>query len=218
MISQKCDLSFFGASASERVEKAALMVQEGRPVILVDDEDRENEGDFIVAAERISEKSVNFMIRNGTGIVCLSMTKERLKELELPLMVQDNEDLFRTAFTVTIDAKRGISTGVSAADRAATILAAIADTATPSDLCRPGHIFPLRAKEGGVLKRPGHTEGSIDLAVIAGFKPAAVLCELMNPDGTMSRLPQIIEFAQEHELTVLSIQDIVEYRTRSESN
>jgi len=209
-------LTIFGLTPIERVEKAASLMAQGNPIILVDDENRENEGDVIVAAEFINAKTMNFMIRNCTGIVCLCLTKQRLRELNLPLMVPENEDHFRTAFTVTIDARKGVTTGVSAADRALTVLTALDDNTQASDLCRPGHIFPLQAKDGGVLKRPGHTEGSIDLARIAGLKPAAVLCELMNADGTMSRLPEIIEFAKKHELLVLSIKDIIEYRIANE--
>lgn len=217
MTTQESLLAQFGASAVERVKKAALLLGEGLPVLLVDDENRENEGDMIVAAERINAKLMNFLIRNGTGIVCLCLTKSRLRELDLPLMVENNEESFRTAFTVTIDARDGISTGVSAEDRVVTIQTAINEGACAADLVRPGHIFPLRAKDGGVLKRPGHTEGSIDLLKIAGLKPAAVLCEVMNEDGSMARMPEIITFATKHKLMVLSIEDIIEYRNLLET-
>jgi len=187
----------------------------GHPVILVDDFDRENEADLIVAAEKITAKSMALLIRECSGIVCLCLTEEKLAQLEIPLMVQDNESRFQTAFTVTIEAREGVTTGVSAQDRVTTIKAAIADNAQPSDLVRPGHVFPLRAAPGGVLTRTGHTEGSVELAQLAGLKPAAVLCEITNPDGTMAKGDDIDQFARTHDMVVLSIAELVEYRQRS---
>ncbi len=202
----------FGQGPLGRVARAIGAMREGKPLILVDDESRENEGDLILAAEKVTPENMNFMIRNGSGIVCLCITEKRRQDLALPMMVSDNNNQFGTAFTVSIEAKTGVSTGVSAADRVRTILVATDDSSQPADLARPGHVFPLRAQDGGVLERPGHTEGSVDLARIAGFKSAAVLCELMNPDGTMSRLAEIVEFAKKHCLCVLSIPDIIAYR------
>jgi 3,4-dihydroxy 2-butanone 4-phosphate synthase len=186
----------------------------GRPVILVDDFDRENEADLIAAADSISVPTMALFIREGSGIVCLCLPEEALDRLELPQMVASNESCFQTAFTVTIDAREGISTGVSAQDRVATIRAAVEDGAQPGDLVRPGHVFPLRAAAGGILTRQGHTEGSVDLARMAGKKPAAVLCEITNPDGTMAKGDDVDQFARKHDLVVLSIAELVDYRRR----
>jgi 3,4-dihydroxy 2-butanone 4-phosphate synthase len=186
----------------------------GRPVILVDDFARENEADLIAAAESISVPTMALFIREGSGIVCLCLPEEALDRLELPQMVASNESCFQTAFTVTIDAREGISTGVSAQDRVATIRAAVEDGAQPGDLVRPGHVFPLRAAAGGILTRQGHTEGSVDLARMAGMKPAAVLCEITNPDGTMAKGDDVDQFARRHDLVVLSIAELVDYRRR----
>ena len=173
------------------VEQAIKAVHEGRLIIIVDDEDRENEGDLMVAAEKVTPDIINFMAKHGRGLICLPLTKERLKELDLPLMVADNTASFKTAFTVSIDAKKGVSTGISAHDRSHTIQVAMDPNTKPSDLARPGHIFPLEAKDGGVLERAGQTEASIDITRLAGLKPAAVICEIMNEDGTMARMPQL---------------------------
>ncbi len=204
------------APFNERLERALNDMRTGRPVILVDDYDRENEADLIVAAEKVSETSMALLIREGTGIVCLCLPEDRLKQLELPQMVAHNESLFQTAFTITIDAREGISTGVSAADRVTTIRAAIAPNAKPSDLSRPGHVFPLRAAAGGILSRQGHTEGSVDLAKLAGFQPAAVLCEIMNPDGSMAKGRDITRFSARFGLIVLSIAELLNYRREVE--
>jgi 3,4-dihydroxy 2-butanone 4-phosphate synthase / GTP cyclohydrolase II len=185
-------------------------------VILVDDEDRENEGDLCIAAEKVTPEAVNFMAREGRGLICLSLTEERADELDLPLMVRENSSSFGTAFTVSIEARRGVTTGISAADRAHTIQVAIADDTTARDLARPGHVFPLRARKGGVLVRAGQTEGSVDLARLAGLKPAGVICEVMNDDGTMARMPQLREFAERHQLLIVTIADLVAYRMRTE--
>lgn len=196
----------------DRFQQALIDMRRGHPVILVDDFDRENEADLIVAAEKITPASMALLIRECSGIVCLCLPQETLDRLELPLMVPNNESRFQTAFTVTIEARHGVTTGVSAQDRVTTIRAAIADGAVPSDLVRPGHVFPLRAAPGGVLTRTGHTEGSVDLARLAGLKPAAVLCEITNADGTMLKGPAINAFASEHQMTVLSIAELVEHR------
>ena len=204
-------LTAFG-SPHQRVEMALNALRNGQGVVLVDDEDRENEGDLIFAAETITPPQMAMLIRECSGIVCLCMTDEKLNELDLPPMVTDNTSKNGTAFTVTIEAKVGVTTGVSAADRVTTIKTAIADTCRPEDLSRPGHVFPLRAQAGGVLTRRGHTEGTVDLAVLAGFKPAGVLCELTHEDGTMMRLPALIKFAKQHHMPVLTIEDLVQYR------
>jgi 3,4-dihydroxy 2-butanone 4-phosphate synthase len=196
----------------ERFPQALADMRRGHPVILVDDFDRENEGDLIVAAEKLTPASMALLIREGSGIVCLCLTEEKLKQLEVPMMVEDNQSRFQTAFTVTIEAREGVTTGVSAKDRVTTIRAAIADNAKPYDLARPGHVFPLRAAKDGVLTRTGHTEGSVDLARLAGLKPAAVLCEITNADGTMAKGADIERFAEEHKMVVLSIAELVEYR------
>jgi 3,4-dihydroxy 2-butanone 4-phosphate synthase len=187
-------------------------MRQGRPIVLVDDFDRENEADLVVAAETISVATMALLIREGSGIVCLCLTEETLTRLELPQMVSNNESCFQTGFTVTIDARAGVTTGVSAQDRVTTIRAAIDPDAQPHDLARPGHVFPLRAAPGGVLNRQGHTEGSVDLAIMAGMKPAAVLCEITNPDGTMAKGNQVEHFARRHGLVMLSIAELVECR------
>lgn len=199
------------------VERAIEDFRAGRMVIIVDDEDRENEGDLAMAAEFATPQAINFMACHGRGLICLALTEARADELGLPLMVEDNTSAFHTGFTISIDAKEGTTTGISAADRAKTILAAIDAGTKPSDLARPGHIFPLRAKKGGVLVRTGQTEGSVDLARMAGLSPAAVICEIMNDDGTMARMPDLEKFAPLHDLSIVSIADIVRYRMRNES-
>src|SRR6476659_4289948 len=198
------------------IPDAAADIREGRMIIIVDDEDRENEGDLVCAAEKITPDIVNFMARHARGLICLPLTEERCDELHLTTQVADNTSFLGTAFTVSIDARRGISTGISAADRATTILVAVDPQSRPQDLARPGHIFPLRAKRGGVLVRPGQTEASVDIARIADLYPAGVICELMNEDGTMSRLPQLEEFAAQHTLKMISVAELVRYRIRKE--
>ena len=192
-------------------------LRRGKMIILVDDEDRENEGDLTMAAEKITPEAINFMAKYGRGLICLSLAPEIVERLRLPLMVQDNRSPFKTAFTVSIEARDGVTTGISAADRAHTILTAVADDAKPDDLVQPGHVFPLRARRGGVLFRTGQTEGSVDLARLAGLKPAGVICEIMNDDGTMSRMPDLIEFAKKYGLKIASIANIIAYRMRNES-
>ena len=186
-------------------------------VVLMDDKNRENEGDLCMAAEKVTPEAINFMARFGRGLVCVPLTEERVHELKLPMMVSENTSPFGTAFTVSIDAAKNTTTGISAADRAQTILATIADDAKPQDLVTPGHIFPLRAKKGGVLVRAGQTEGSVDLARLAGLKPAGVICEVMNDDGTMARLPDLEKFAAEHKLKLVTIADLIQYRLRYDS-
>lgn len=198
------------------VEEAAELYRQGEFVIIVDDEDRENEGDLCIAAEKVTPQAINFMARYGRGLICLALTEERCDELQLPLMVEDNTSNFGTAFTVSIEARGKVTTGISAADRAATILTAIDPATRPADLLRPGHIFPLRARRGGVLKRAGQTEASIDLAGIAGLTPSAVICEIMNEDGTMARLPDLQKFAGEHGMKIISVADLIKYRMRHE--
>jgi len=202
----------------KRVEAALKNLKDGKMIILVDDPDRENEGDLIISAEKITTESMNFLIRQGTGIVCISMATQQLKELQLPLMVpvHENSSARHTPFTISIDAKDGITTGVSAADRMKTIQALIQEPLNPENLVKPGHIFPLQAKEGGVLERQGHTEGAIDLVKLAGLKPAAVLCEIMNPNGTMCRGEQLKQFSAKHDIGMLSIDDIITYRLHKE--
>jgi len=200
-----------------RIEDAIEDIRQGKMVILVDDEDRENEGDLTMAAEAVTPEAINFMAKFGRGLICLSLTAERCDHLRLPLMVSSNTSSFGTAFTVSIEAKKGVTTGISAADRAHTILTAVADESKAEDLARPGHIFPLRAKAGGVLVRAGQTEGSVDLARLAGLKPAGVICEIMNDDGTMSRLPELREFAREHDIKICTVADLVAYRLKHES-
>ncbi|MDO2951030.1 3,4-dihydroxy-2-butanone-4-phosphate synthase [Aeromonas simiae] len=204
-------LTPFG-SPLQRVEAALDALRHGRGVLVADDEDRENEGDLIFAAESMTTAQMALMIRECSGIVCLCLTDERVRQLELPMMVDANSSQFQTAFTVTIEAAQGVTTGVSAADRITTIRAAIADGAVPSDLHRPGHVFPLRARQGGVLTRRGHTEATVDLMTLAGLKPFGVLCELTKADGSMARLPDLVEFAHQHGMPVLTIEDLVQYR------
>ncbi|TFZ48907.1 3,4-dihydroxy-2-butanone-4-phosphate synthase [Serratia proteamaculans] len=208
-------LSDFGTPV-ERVERALEALRNGHGVMVLDDENRENEGDMIFAAETMTVEQMALTIRHGSGIVCLCLTEERRQQLELPMMVTNNSSQFQTAFTVTIEAAQGVTTGVSASDRLTTIRAAIADNAKPSDLNRPGHVFPLRAQPGGVLSRRGHTEATIDLVAMAGFKPAGVLCELTNDDGSMAHAPEVILFAKQHDMTVLTIEDLVAYRQSHE--
>jgi len=198
------------------IEEALADIRKGKMVILVDDEDRENEGDLCLAAEKVTPQAINFMAKYGRGLICLSLTEEKVRELNLPLMVADNTSPFKTAFTVSIEAKKGITTGISAADRATTILTAIADGAKPEDLVRPGHVFPLQAKKGGVLVRTGQTEGSVDLARLAGLKPYGVICEIMNDDGTMARMPDLEVFAKKHNLKIVTIADLIKYRLKNE--
>jgi 3,4-dihydroxy 2-butanone 4-phosphate synthase/GTP cyclohydrolase II len=198
------------------VEQAIRAVQDGRMIIIVDDEDRENEGDLMVAAEKVTPDIINFMARYGRGLICLPLTRERLEQLQLPLMVSDNTARFQTAFTVSIDAKKGVTTGISAHDRAQTVLTAIDPKTAPSDLARPGHIFPLQGREGGVLSRAGQTEAAVDMARLAGLFPAGVICEVMNEDGTMARMPQIEQFSQEFGLPILTIADLIHYRMKTE--
>ena len=198
------------------VEETLQAVRAGKLIIIVDDEDRENEGDLMVAAEKATPDVINFMSKEGRGLICLPLTRKRLEELQLPLMVQDNTARFQTAFTVSIDAKDGVTTGISAHDRARTVLAAVDPKTKPSDLARPGHIFPLQAKEGGVLARAGQTEAAVDLAGLAGLTPAGVICEIMNEDGTMARLPELERISAEHGLPILSIADLINYRMKHE--
>lgn len=206
------------ASKSEltSVKKAIEELKNGRMIILIDDEDRENEGDLVLAAEHATPEAINFMARHGCGLICLALTEERARELGLPLMVQENTSNFGTGFTVSIDAKEGTTTGISAADRALTIQKCINEKTRPEDLARPGHVFPLRARNGGVLVRHGQTEGSVDLAKLAGLKPAAVICEVMKEDGTMARLPDLEIFAEKHGLSIVSVADIVRHRMQNE--
>ncbi len=199
------------------MESVVEDIKEGKMIILVDDEDRENEGDLMIAAEKVTPEAINFMTKYGRGLVCLSLTPERIEELKLPMMVSNNRSKFQTAFTVSIEARRGVTTGISAADRAATVLTAIDDGTEAEDLISPGHIFPLRAREGGVLVRSGQTEGSVDLARLAGLKAAAVICEIMNEDGTMARMPDLAIFARKHHLKIITIADIIKYRMQNES-
>jgi 3,4-dihydroxy 2-butanone 4-phosphate synthase/GTP cyclohydrolase II len=199
------------------IEEAIEDIRKGKMVILVDDEDRENEGDLTMAAEAVTPEAINFMAKHGRGLICLSLTTERVEQLQLPMMTTDNTSSFGTAFTISIEAKKGVTTGISAADRATTIKAAINPKAKPEDLARPGHVFPLRARPGGVLQRAGQTEGSVDLARLAGLYPAGVICEIMNDDGTMSRVPQLMEFAKKFNLKIITVKDLIAYRVRKES-
>ena len=205
-------LNLFADNPCERVELALQAMRDGKGVLVVDDENRENEGDIIFAAEKMTEAQMAMMIRYCYGIVCLCMPEEKMKQLELPQMVADNTSSYGTAFTITIEAAEGVTTGVSAHDRLTTIKAAINPDAKPSDLRHPGHVFPLTARTGGVLVRDGHTEASVDLARMAGLNPSGVLCELTNDDGSMARLPQVVAFGLQHGMTVVSILDIIEYR------
>jgi len=201
----------------KRIEEALENFRQGKMVILVDDEDRENEGDLAMAAEKVTPEAINFMAKYGRGLICLSLAEKKLNELRLPMMVSENTSRFQTAFTISIDARHGITTGISAADRACTILTAMDDQTQFEDLVSPGHIFPLRAKEGGVLVRTGQTEGSVDLARLAGLKPAAVICEIMKDDGTMARMPDLQIFAERYGLTIVTIADLIKYRLSKES-
>jgi len=198
--------------ALSTVEEAIKDYQDGKLVILVDDEDRENEGDLIIAAEKVTPEAINFMATHGRGLICMPVTGERLEQLKLPMMVQDNTARHSTGFTVSIDVTLGATTGISASDRSATIKAVLDPNTEPADLARPGHIFPLRYQEGGVLVRAGQTEGSVDLAKLAGLYPAAVLCEIMNEDGTMSRVPQLEIFSKLHTIKIISVAQIIAYR------
>ena len=199
------------------IEDAITEIREGRMVIIVDDEDRENEGDLVCAAEKATPEIVNFMSRHARGLICLPLTEERCDELHLTTQVADNTSYLGTAFTVSIDARKGVTTGISAADRATTIQAAVDPQTRPQDLARPGHVFPLRAKKGGVLVRPGQTEASVDIARMAGLYPAGVICEIMNEDGTMARLPELTAFAAQHHLKMITVADLVRYRISKET-
>ncbi|QCI22524.1 3,4-dihydroxy-2-butanone-4-phosphate synthase [Buchnera aphidicola] len=203
-------LSTFGTPI-ERIQKAILALQSGQGIIILDDEKRENEGDLVFASENMTIEQMALTIRYGSGIVCLCITESKRKQLNLPMMVKRNTSTYRTGFTVTIEASKGISTGVSAKDRLTTIKTAIADNAKPSDLNRPGHVFPLRAHEGGILFRAGHTEAAIEIVSLAGLKPTGVICELTNKDGTMARMPEIIEFSKNKKMQVLTIKDLIFY-------
>lgn len=209
-------LAQFGNSF-QRVEHALNALRDGRGILVTDDEDRENEGDLIFAAETLTAPQMAMLIRECSGIVCLCLPEETVRALDLPMMVEHNSNRNRTAFTVSIEAARGVTTGVSASDRVTTVRAAIADGARPEDLHRPGHVFPLKAKPGGVIERRGHTEATVDLTRLAGLKPCGVLCELTNPDGTMARLPQVVAFALEHDMPVVTVDDLVRYRLALES-
>jgi 3,4-dihydroxy 2-butanone 4-phosphate synthase / GTP cyclohydrolase II len=199
------------------IPTAIEAVKNGEMIIIVDDEDRENEGDLMIAAEKATPESINFMAKHGRGLVCLTLTQERAEELRLPMMAPENESAFETPFTISIDAKTGVSTGISAADRARTIQVAIDPNSTRKDLAVPGHIFPLKAKSGGVLVRNGQTEGSVDIARLAGLNPSGVICEIMNEDGTMSRVPQLAEFSKKFGIKMITVKDLVEYRLQSET-
>ncbi len=200
------------------VLKAIEHFRQGRMLVVIDDEDRENEGDLVIAAEKVSAEAINFMAKHGRGLICLSLTEERCDQLKLPLMVEDSKaTLFGTAFTVSIEAKGKVTTGISASDRAATVTTAIDPRTRPEDLVRPGHVFPVRARAGGVLRRAGHTEASVDLAVLAGLTPAAVICEIMNDDGSMARLPDLEEFSRRHQLSLLTVSDLISHRLRTET-
>jgi len=203
-----------------RVRAGIEDIRAGKMVILADDEDRENEGDLCMVAEKCTPEAVNFMAMYGRGLICLAITPERARQLDLPMMVREaeNDTPFGTAFTVSIEAREGVTTGISAADRARTIQVAIAQNARPSDLARPGHVFPLVAKPGGVLRRTGQTEGGVDLARLAGLQPAAVICEIMNDDGTMARIADLRRFAEKHSLRILTVADLIKYRLRTESH
>ncbi|MGM9572121.1 MAG: bifunctional 3,4-dihydroxy-2-butanone-4-phosphate synthase/GTP cyclohydrolase II [bacterium] len=198
------------------VEEAIEEIKRGKMIIVVDDEDRENEGDLLMAAEKVTPEAINFMATFGRGLICFPLNGQRLDELELPVMVTKNTESMETAFTVSIDGKKGVTTGISAADRANTILTCLAPQTKPHDLARPGHVFPLRAKDGGVLKRSGHTEAAVDLARLAGFQPAGVICEIMNDDGTMARVPELKSFAKKHDLKLITVASLIQYRRKTE--
>ncbi len=198
------------------IEEALEDIAKGRMVILVDDEDRENEGDLCMAAEKVTPEAINFMAKYGRGLICLSLTPQRVDDLKLRMMTENNTSSFGTAFTVSIEAKKGVTTGISAHDRAVTILAAIDPKTRPEDIAKPGHVFPLRAKPGGVLQRAGQTEGSVDLAKLAGLNPSGVICEIMNDDGSMARMPQLMEFSKQHNIKLITVKDLIQYRMRAE--
>lgn len=212
IITELHPLEKFGISIQDRVENALKHLQNGKGIILTDDKNRENEGDLVFAAQNMTVKDMALMIRECSGIVCLCLTNDKADDLNLPYMVKENTSSFQTPFTISIEAKEGVTTGVSATDRLKTIQTACATKSSAPDLARPGHVFPLRAKDNGVLERNGHTEGSVDLMKLAGLKPQAVLCELMNIDGSMAKLDEIINFAGQNDLVVLSIEDIIHYR------
>lgn len=205
------------ATPFDSIESAIRDIKKGKFIILVDDEDRENEGDLVIAAEKVTPQAVNFMAKHARGLICLALTPERVEELQLPQQAVENTATFGTAFTVSIDARKDVTTGISAADRATTIHAAIDPKSKPSDLARPGHIFPLKAQHGGVLKRAGQTEGSVDLARLAGLYPAGAICEIMNEDGTMARVPELAKFARVHKLTMVTVKALIEHRMRRET-
>lgn len=207
-MNQKCILP---KTSFERVEDALISLKNGGGILVLDDEDRENEGDLIFPAETITPEQMAVLIRECSGIVCLCLTEEKTTELELPMMVQNNTSSYGTGFTVTIEAAEGVTTGVSAADRVTTVRAAIKDGAKPSDLNKPGHVFPLRARKGGVLERKGHTEATVDFMRLAGLRPYGVLCELTNPDGTMARTPEVLAFGKAHSYPVVTIEDLISY-------
>lgn len=202
--------------AFRRVDLAIEDIRAGKMVILVDDEDRENEGDLVMASEMVTPEAINFMAKYGRGLICLTLTEEKVKQLQLPMMVANNQSPYHTAFTVSIEAREGVSTGISAADRAHTILVAIEAKAGPQDLVTPGHIFPLRARNGGVLVRTGQTEGSVDLARLANLNPSGVICEIMNDDGSMARMPDLIKFGKEHNIRIVAVADLIRWRLRNE--
>ena len=199
------------------IKEAIKEIKAGRMVILVDSEDRENEGDLCMAAEKVNPEAINFMAKYARGLICLAMPGEMIDSLDLPMMVDHNTSPFQTGFTVSIEARCGVTTGISAADRATTVHAAVADDAKPSDLVRPGHIFPLKARDGGVMVRVGQTEGSVDLARLGGLKPAGVICEIMNDDGTMARMPELMKFGKKHDIKIATVADVIAYRMRNES-
>ncbi len=205
------------ASPFNNIDDAIRDIKKGKFVILVDDEDRENEGDLVIAAEKVTPHSINFMAKHARGLICLALTPERVEELQLPQQAVENTAIFGTAFTVSIDARKDITTGISAADRATTIHVAIDPKSRPTDLARPGHIFPLKAQKGGVLRRAGQTEGSVDLARLAGLQPACAICEIMNEDGTMARVPELTKFAKAHKLKIVTVKALIEYRMRRET-
>src|ERR671918_828173 len=211
MISQAKETFQFDA-----IDDVLSDIAKGRMVIVTDDADRENEGDLVMAAEKVTPEAVNFMATHGRGLICAPVSNERAEQLGLQRMVAQNREMYRTDFTVSVDAARGVTTGISAYDRATTILAIANSKSSPEDLAQPGHVFPLRAKDGGVLRRAGHTEASVDLARLAGLQPAGVLCEIVNEDGTMARLPDLQRFALEHGLRIISIANLIKYRRRRE--
>src|SRR5210317_2225396 len=202
--------------AVSSIEEVLKDIKAGKMIILVDDEDRENEGDLCMAAEAVTPEAINFMATHGRGLICLTLSGDIVDQLQLPMMVTQNQSPFGTGFTISIEARTGVSTGISAADRARTVQAAVAPDATPYDIISPGHIFPLKAKEGGVLVRTGQTEGSVDLARLAGMRTAGVICEIMKDDGTMARMPDLEEFAEKHDLKIATIADLVAYRLRQD--